>query len=224
MNVKHEKGIITTDTWLTPPEIIRSLGVFDLDPCTPEYMPWETAKKRFTEYDNGLIQPWFGSVWCNPPYSNVGEWLRKCSEYMKCIAMVFARTETKAFHQWVWPKADSIFFFEKRIQFYTATGVKAMSAGAPSVLIAYDIEHSERIADSDLKGKHLPVNYSPVIVVGISSTWINVVNIAISNTGAQDLSILYETVERLAPDKVAKNQHWKAKIRQQVYTIRKSKN
>lgn len=224
MRVTHERCSNSTDTWLTPPSIIKSLGEFDLDPCTPDFMPWQTAKHRYTEYDNGLIQPWFGSVWCNPPYSNIQQWLQRCSEYMKCIALVFARTETKAFHQWVWPKADSIFFFEKRITFYSGTGIKAMNAGAPSVLVAYDEKHSQRIADSGLSGKHLPVRYTPIIVVGISPTWISVVNIAISNTDSQDLTVLYETIERLAPDKVAKNKHWKAKIRQSIYTIRKTKS
>lgn len=26
---------------------------------------------------DGLEQPWFGSVWCNPPYSDVGAWAEK---------------------------------------------------------------------------------------------------------------------------------------------------
>jgi hypothetical protein len=33
--------------WLTPPEIITSLGMFDLDPCTPSVRPWDTAKKHY---------------------------------------------------------------------------------------------------------------------------------------------------------------------------------
>ena len=26
---------------------------------------------------NGLEEPWFGRVWCNPPYSEIGAWVRK---------------------------------------------------------------------------------------------------------------------------------------------------
>lgn len=31
----------------------------------------------FTVEDDGLVQSWHGSVWCNPPYSNVGAWVEK---------------------------------------------------------------------------------------------------------------------------------------------------
>ena len=33
----------TTNTWLTPLSLIQSLGDFDLDPCCPPVMPWQTA-------------------------------------------------------------------------------------------------------------------------------------------------------------------------------------
>lgn len=46
-----------TDEWLTPPEIIRKLGPFDLDPCSPVKRPWETAKNHYTEENNGLSLP-----------------------------------------------------------------------------------------------------------------------------------------------------------------------
>lgn len=55
------------DEWLTPPEIIRALGEFDLDPCAPIVRPWDMAKAHYTELDNGLIRPWHGRVWLNPP-------------------------------------------------------------------------------------------------------------------------------------------------------------
>ena len=56
------------EEWLTPPEIIKALGDFDLDPCapTPETRPWETAKEHFCIHDNGLTKPWTGKrVWLN---------------------------------------------------------------------------------------------------------------------------------------------------------------
>ena len=38
------------DEWLTPPDIIKALGEFDLDPSSPINRPWETAKKHYTGY------------------------------------------------------------------------------------------------------------------------------------------------------------------------------
>lgn len=56
----HESSVMRTDEWLTPPSIIRSLGEFDLDPCSPINRPWDTAKQHYTVNDNGLLLPWFG--------------------------------------------------------------------------------------------------------------------------------------------------------------------
>jgi phage N-6-adenine-methyltransferase len=31
----------------------------------------------YTRLADGLLQPWHGSVWCNPPYSGLEDWLAK---------------------------------------------------------------------------------------------------------------------------------------------------
>lgn len=54
------------EDWLTPPEIIASLGEFHLDPCAPVKRPWDTAKKHYTILDNGLRQPWHGLRMAEP--------------------------------------------------------------------------------------------------------------------------------------------------------------
>lgn len=56
-------------TWLTPPHIIEALGPFDLDPCCPPNMPWQTAAQMVCRPDDGLAVDWTGKrVWLNPPY------------------------------------------------------------------------------------------------------------------------------------------------------------
>ena len=40
---------------------------------------------------------------------------------------------------------------------------------------------------------------------------------------ADEMTPLYEMVERIAPDKVAKNKHWREKVRQSLQIIRKKK-
>lgn len=119
-DIDRENG---KEEWLTPQFIINALGNFDLDPCAPIKRPWPTAKKHFTVEDNGLIKPWEGFVFCNPPYGpKTGDWLSRCAEHDNCIALVFARTETAAFHQHVWPKAKSLFFIKGRISFCHVSG------------------------------------------------------------------------------------------------------
>ncbi len=49
----HHSARAMKDEWLTPPEIVRSLGTFDLDPCSPINRPGPTAKRHLTIDDDG---------------------------------------------------------------------------------------------------------------------------------------------------------------------------
>ena len=157
MNVTHEGKTSTgKDEWLTPPEIIRSLGTFDLDPCSPVNRIWNTAKHHYTVYDNGLMQNWFGRVWCNPPYGKYTEdFLQKAAMHKNCTALTFARTDTNMFFRCVWNKATAILFIKGRLKFYHATGEQGGTAGAPSVLIAYDQNNAEILKNSNIKGRFI---------------------------------------------------------------------
>lgn len=120
------------EEWLTPPGIIAAFGPFDLDPCSPINRPWPTAAKHYTTEDNGLIKPWDGLVFCNPPYGpKTGDWLARCAEHGNCLALVFARTETRAFQEHVWPKATSLLFIGGRLSFYHVTGKRGGTAVVP---------------------------------------------------------------------------------------------
>lgn len=130
----HEKpGKGGTDVWLTPLEIIEKFGEFDLDPCGQ--LNHQTAKTIYTE--NGLDQKWFGRVWLNPPYSEVGKWLDKLAQHGSGIALVFARTDTK-WCQRIAPKADSVFFPAGRFTFLNGDkSLPKWSCGAPSMFLAF---------------------------------------------------------------------------------------
>jgi hypothetical protein len=136
------------DEWLTPPEIISALGVFDLDPCAAEDRPWDTAKKHYTIKENGLRSPWWGRVWLNPPYGYaLREWMGRLAEHGNGIALTFARTETKVFFESVWGKAGAIIFLRGRLTFYHSDGTRANNnSGGPSCLIAYG-EHNTRVLE-----------------------------------------------------------------------------
>jgi hypothetical protein len=154
----HHRGYRgATDEWLTPPAIIAALGPFDLDPCAPVQRPWDTATRHYTVKDDGLSKPWFGRVWLNPPYGpQVGRWLKRLAEHGDGIALVFARTETEAFQQYVWARADALLFLFGRLHFHELTGqVAANNAGAGSVLIAYGSPNGDRLERSGLTGKFI---------------------------------------------------------------------
>jgi hypothetical protein len=137
------------DEWLTPPEIITALGEFDLDPCSPVKRPWPTAQNHYTVLDDGLCKPWYGRVWCNPPYGReTFKWLNKLAEHGRGIALIFARTETKGFHSEIWNKAKAVFFFKGRLRFYHVNGVQGGTANAPSCLVSYSSEDTQAIAEA----------------------------------------------------------------------------
>lgn len=158
MNVTHEiNREKTTTTWITPLPIIQALGEFDLDPCTPDIMPWATAKKRYTEKDNGLIQPWHGRVWLNPPYGKgMEKWMQKMAAHNHGIALLFNRSETECFHDWVWSCASAILFKKGRIHFLNECGEKVGNgSGTGSVLVAYGKEDAIRLRESGINGKYI---------------------------------------------------------------------
>jgi len=144
------RGGLTTDNWITPRWLIERLGPFDLDPCACEPQPWPTAKRMVTENEDGLLLQWSGFVWCNPPYGRLlGVWLERMSVHNNGIALVFARTDTRAFHSHVWPCASALLFLRGRLTFCTPSGDPAPlghNSGGPSALIAFGSEASLRLS------------------------------------------------------------------------------
>ena len=149
----HQSARAQTIEWLTPPEIVQELGPFDLDPCCPANRPWDTAKAHYSA--DGLLKPWDGRVWLNPPYGQeTWKWLKKLAQHGNGIAMVFARTETKMFFKYVWPTASAVLFIEGRLHFYRLDGLRAKgNSGGPSVLIAYGDYNAIRLKKSKISGK-----------------------------------------------------------------------
>lgn len=153
----HQSAKAGKDEWLTPPGLIKALGSFDLDPCAPIQRPWETAHNHFTILDDGLKKTWYGRVWCNPPYGLAASmWLERCAAHGNSIALIFARTETKMFFDWVWGSADAILFLRGRLFFHHVDGrVASANAGAPSALIAYGKDNAVALETSGIPGKFI---------------------------------------------------------------------
>lgn len=186
----HDRSENTKHEWLTDPPLIRALGAFDLDPCAPvpEIRPWDTAAKHYDIETDGLLQSWFGRVWLNPPYDNAiaGRFLSRMAEHGNGVALVYARTETENFFNYIWGGASSILFIRGRLSFWeiqcavcgaggskhtekfecksytpSKAAVRGSSAGAPSVLVAYGEENSRtiaRAATTTIPGHWMPIN------------------------------------------------------------------
>ncbi|MGE4346616.1 MAG: DNA N-6-adenine-methyltransferase [Flavobacteriaceae bacterium] len=156
MNVTFERGKNTTIEWLTPPELVKKLGEFDLDPCTPINPPFFHAKNNYNINDDGLRKEWFGRVYMNPPYGKGMEvWIEKLKNHGNGIALIFARTETKCFFNHIWDDADAVLFVKGRIKFYNINGEQKGTPGAPSILIAYGKPNADALEEADICGKFI---------------------------------------------------------------------
>lgn len=129
-----------TDEWATPQYLFDELDRefhFTLDPCADEYN--HKCDRYFTKQDDGLSKNWGGQiVFCNPPYGReVERWVRKASEESKkpgtvVVMLVFARTDTKWFHEYIYGKAE-IRFIRGRVKF----GGSRHNAPAPSMIVIF---------------------------------------------------------------------------------------
>lgn len=98
-----------TDQWATPQDFFNKLDEefhFTLDPCADEFN--HKCNTYFTIEDDGLKQDWSGNiVFCNPPYSNLKEWIIKCHESAlrgtTCVMLIPSRTDTQVMHEYVFP-------------------------------------------------------------------------------------------------------------------------
>ena len=85
-----------------------------------------------------------GSVWCNPPYSDITSWVRKAHEEVssgRCevvVMLVPARTDTRWFHDWCYNKRGvEIEFVKGRLKF----GGAKHNAPFPSMVVVFRREN-----------------------------------------------------------------------------------
>ena len=130
-----------SDEWATPQWLFDKLNNefhFTLDPCATA----ENAKcqKYYTMSDNGLTQDWGNeTVFCNPPYGRSAiNWIKKCYHHSikrgggTAVMLIPARTDTKAFHEYIYGKAE-VRFIKGRLKF----GNAKYNAPFPSMIVIY---------------------------------------------------------------------------------------
>ena len=135
----------TKDRWETPPYFFNRLNDifgFTLDPAASHEN--HLCDKYYTIEEDGLKQDWQGeTVFVNPPYSHIQEWVKKCYEegikYMTTVVLLIpVRSDTRYWHKYVM-KATEIWLCKGRIAFYL-DGKKMGSSTFPSAVIVFQLE------------------------------------------------------------------------------------
>lgn len=120
--------------WFTPLDYIAAardvMGEIDLDPAThPIAQETVQAINHFTRADDGLIRPWHGRVWLNPPYAQpfIAQFIEKLVTEVtdrrveQAILLTHNYTDTGWFHH-AEGAADLLCFTRGRIKFLDTDG------------------------------------------------------------------------------------------------------
>lgn len=149
----HESSHNESKEWYTPPKIFEALDLtFDMDVASPgrQTVPWIPARRHITKQEDGLITPWVGAVWVNPPYgSDTQHWVKKFVEHQHGCMLVFARTDTSWFHNYG-VQVSALVFIKGRVQFIRSDGFVGGGCGAASMLLAFGSDCVKALKQSNL--------------------------------------------------------------------------
>lgn len=121
----HTKKEGEGDEWYTPRWLFDALGLtFDIDTCSPADRTHVSvpAKRWYTIEDDGLAQPWSGTVWCNPPYSTPNDWAMKMIAHGDGLLLTHIPMNA-GWAAEVWRAADGIRLFQA-MEFVRPDGAK----------------------------------------------------------------------------------------------------
>lgn len=139
--------------WETPQWLFDKLDkhfLFTWDVCATD----KNTKTNFyiTEEINALKQDWVNDVisgfdnpkiWCNPPYNNITQWIKKCyEESLKgctVVMLIPARTDTKVWHEYI--SKGRVTLLKGRLKFSNSKH----SAPFPSCIVIFGKEYDAGI-------------------------------------------------------------------------------
>lgn len=117
------------------------------------------ALNKYTIFDDGLNNEWFGRVWLNPPYGrDTPRWIRRMIRHGNGIALVFSRTDA-GWCQQAMKAATAMLFISGRIEFVPGreNQHKKSRCGAGTVLFAFGAENATALRKMGDRGVFIEV-------------------------------------------------------------------
>ena len=100
-------------TWKTPKLLYEKLDKefkFKFDPCPTN-----------ADFDGLKLKNWFKCNFVNPPHKTQNLWIKKAIKEAdkghKSVMLLPARTDSKIFHEFIFPLADEIRFIKGRLHY-----------------------------------------------------------------------------------------------------------
>jgi site-specific DNA-methyltransferase (adenine-specific) len=141
LNMKNKQACFShkSDEWETPQNLFDELNKefkFTLDPCSTDKN--HKCNIWYTKKENGYCCKWNGSVFVNPPYSEISRWVEKSfyekDNCEKIVMLLPARTDTKWFHKFIYKQYGiEIRFIKGRLKFSNSKN----SAPFPSMIVIF---------------------------------------------------------------------------------------
>jgi len=131
MSILHQSD---RQDWATQPSLSSALaleltprGQWDLDAAASADNA--VASEFYSEERSGLVYPWFGHCWCNPPYAQTRVWVQRAASeigrvggpFLVCMLIAY-RPDTRVWHEVIWDRADEVRSIAGRLRFVGAQG------------------------------------------------------------------------------------------------------
>jgi len=138
LSVMAKRETDAENGWQTPRFLVERvravLGDIYLDPCTTKANPCDAAR-FYTPADDGILMPWEGRVYCNPPYGRtIAHWVDKAIGHAhgggQVVMLVPARCDSRWFHR-LSRVATGLLLFSGRLSFESDVKREGKGSNAP---------------------------------------------------------------------------------------------
>ncbi len=141
---EQSPDVDSDDAQCTPRDLALELGPFDLDVCSNPRSHMLAARSFMLENgQDGLSEPWSGSVWCNGPYSEPLPWCERLRAHKEPWCSLWKLDTTTAWWRQLMTAGASWAPFRARLKFERAGNCGP--ANFTSVLVWRDWQPSEAV-------------------------------------------------------------------------------